>query len=120
MTKAKVEYNKKHATTSVVIENAFGLLKQRFRQLRYVEFTKVDKITQLIIGCSVLHNICMDADNMCAEDLLTDEERRERRETLVLHIRENRVELEALRQAQTARDSALRQFGEAKRNTMAQ
>lgn len=120
MSRAKITYNRRHAATRVVIENAFGLLKQRFRQLRYVEFTTVDKISQLIIGCCVLHNICMTAGDMCVDDLLTNEERRERRQDLVLHIRQKRAELEALRQPQTARDNALRQLGEAKRNTLVQ
>lgn len=120
MTKAKVEYNQRHASTRVVIENTFGMLKQRFRQLRYVEFTTVDKITRLIIGCCVLHNICMDAGDMSVEDILTDEERRERREDIALHARKSRAELEAVRQPQTARDYVLRQLGEAKRNTIAQ
>ncbi|CAN7999219.1 unnamed protein product [Ixodes pacificus] len=120
MTKAKVEYNQRHASTRVVIENTFGMLKQRFRQLRYVEYTTVDKITRLIIGCCVLHNICMDAGDMSVEDILTDEERRERREDIALHARKSRAELEAVRQPQTARDNVLRQLGEAKRNTIAQ
>lgn len=120
MTKAKSTYNRRHAATRVVIENAFGLLKQRFRQLRYVEFTTVDKITQLIVGFCVLHNICIDAGDVCVDDLLTVEERRERREDLALHIRQNRAVLEACRQPQTARDTALRQLGEAKRDALAQ
>ncbi|KAG0442925.1 hypothetical protein HPB47_015477, partial [Ixodes persulcatus] len=82
MTKAKIAYSHQHAATRVVIENAFGLLKQRFRQLRYVEFTTVDNITQLIVACCVLHNICMDAGDVSVDDLLTVEERRERREDL--------------------------------------
>lgn len=48
MKKAKVKYNQIYATIRVVIDNAFGLLKQRFRTLRYVDFTTVVKITQLI------------------------------------------------------------------------
>ncbi|XP_040064775.1 putative nuclease HARBI1 [Ixodes scapularis] len=120
MTKAKVEYNQRHASTRVVIENTFGMMKQRFRQLRYVEFTTVDKITQLIIWCCVSHNICMDAGDMSVEDILTDEKRRERREDIALHARKSRAELEAVRQPRTARDNVLRQLGEAKRNTIAQ
>ncbi|CAN7948047.1 unnamed protein product [Ixodes pacificus] len=120
MTKAKSTYNRRHAATRVIIENAFGLLKQRFRQLRYVEFTTVDKITQLIVGCCVLHNICMDAGDVSVDDLLTVEERRKRREDLALYIRQKRAELEACRQPQTASDTALRQLCDAKRDALAQ
>ncbi|KAG0410315.1 hypothetical protein HPB47_012580 [Ixodes persulcatus] len=97
-----------------------GALANDLKKLRYVEFTTVDKITRLIIGCCVLHNICMDAGDMSVEDILTDEERRERREDIALHARKSRAELEAVRQPQTARDNVLRQLGEAKRNTVAQ
>ncbi|CAN7995053.1 unnamed protein product [Ixodes pacificus] len=88
MTKPKSTYNRRHAATRVIIENTFGLLKQRFRQLRYVEFTTVDNITQLIVGCCVLHNICMDGGDLSVDDLLTVEERRERREDPALYIRQ--------------------------------
>ncbi|KAK8771866.1 hypothetical protein V5799_024894 [Amblyomma americanum] len=61
MTRAMISFNYRHAATRVKIENAFGMLKKRFRQLRFVEFHTVDKITQLILSCCVLHNICLDA-----------------------------------------------------------
>lgn len=110
MTKAKSTFNSRLAAARVQTENAFGLLNQRFRQLRYVEFTAVDKITQLIVRCCFLHNICMDAGDVSVDDLLTVEERRKRREGLALHIRQKRAELEAFGQPQTARDTALRQL----------
>lgn len=120
MTPAKLAYNHRHAVTRVKIENAFGLLKQRFRQLRYVEFTTVDKITQFIVACCVLHNICLEAGDCTVDDLLTDAEREERTEDLDVHNRGNQAELQASQPSQTAREGALRRLGELKRDNLAQ
>jgi len=45
--------------TRVKIENAFGLLKQRFRQLIQLDFVTVKRSANFIISCCVLHNICI-------------------------------------------------------------
>ena len=52
------KYNTKWSQTRDVIENAFGLLKGRFRRLKYVD-TKVDKIPNIIKACCILHNITL-------------------------------------------------------------
>ncbi|KAK9688108.1 DDE superfamily endonuclease [Popillia japonica] len=57
----KENFNKKLAGTRVLIENAFGLLKFRFRQIMRVVFHEVDKLSKFVIACCVLHNICIDA-----------------------------------------------------------
>lgn len=49
--------------TRVLIENSFGLLKSRFRQLLQVDIHDVDKITKFIISCCVLHNMCIDMED---------------------------------------------------------
>lgn len=68
-------YNKAFSATRVLIENAFGLLKNRFRQLMKLEYHDVDKMAKFIICCCVLHNICIDnkdfvetEDSVDAED----------------------------------------------------
>jgi len=53
-------FNKKFCATRVSIENAFGLLKGRFRQLMELDMHNVDKISKFIISCCVLHNMCID------------------------------------------------------------
>ncbi|KAH6948869.1 hypothetical protein HPB50_026620 [Hyalomma asiaticum] len=55
------EYNLRHSKTRVCIENAFGLLKGRFRQLLYLEFWSVERATLFILACCVLYNLCIDA-----------------------------------------------------------
>lgn len=118
MTQDKCRYNYRLSSTRVVINNAFALLKQRFHQLRYIEFTSVEKITQFIIACCVLHNICLDSGDTGVEDLLTEDEREEIRQDALLQIREKRAELDQNRQPQTDRESVLRRLGELKRNTL--
>ena len=48
------------SATRVLIENTFGLLKGRFRQLIEIDMHNVDKISKFIISCCVLHNLCID------------------------------------------------------------
>ncbi|KAK8772751.1 hypothetical protein V5799_024004 [Amblyomma americanum] len=120
MTAAKTNYNQCHATTRVIIENAFGMLKQRFRQLRYVEFTTVDKITKFVVACCVLHNICLDGGDFDVNDLLTDDERKERRIDAALHNRLSLAEVRASRQPVSESEGALRRLGELKRNSLAE
>ncbi|KAH7979009.1 hypothetical protein HPB49_007770 [Dermacentor silvarum] len=55
-----VQYNLRLSQTRVRIENAFGLLKGRFRQLLYLEFWTVKKATLFILACCVLHNMCIE------------------------------------------------------------
>jgi DDE superfamily endonuclease len=56
----KENYNHKLSATRVRIENAFGILKGRFNQLRYLKFFNVKKISAFVKACCVLHNICID------------------------------------------------------------
>lgn len=62
-------FNTRLSATRVLIENAFGVLKQRFRQLKEIEFFSVERMCQLIMSCCVLHNLCIDADDFFDEGL---------------------------------------------------
>ena len=42
-----------------VIERAFGLLKGRFRRLKSLDMSNVERIPHVILACCVLHNICL-------------------------------------------------------------
>lgn len=59
LTRAQVRFNKALSVTRVVIENAFGLLKGRFRRLKFMETRRLDLISLLIVVGCILHNICL-------------------------------------------------------------
>lgn len=48
LTESQKNFNKNFCATRVLIENSFGLLKSRFRQLTCLDVHSVDKITKFI------------------------------------------------------------------------
>ncbi|XP_066589982.1 putative nuclease HARBI1 [Prorops nasuta] len=52
-------YNTKHSQTRTVIERAFGILKNRFRKLKYIYMYNTEMIPLVIITSCILHNICI-------------------------------------------------------------
>lgn len=54
-------FNFKHSSTRIVIENAFALLKGRFRRLRHFDNRNISFIVKCTVAACVLHNICIDA-----------------------------------------------------------
>ncbi|XP_066590789.1 putative nuclease HARBI1 [Prorops nasuta] len=64
----QINYNKKLSATRITIERTFGLLKCRFRKLKYVYMYNVDMIPLIILTCCVLQNICIDHDEEQFED----------------------------------------------------
>lgn len=60
-------FNLKFSATRVKIENTFGLLKGRFRQLHHTDFLSVDRTCKFIIACCVLHNVCIDNSDLIEE-----------------------------------------------------
>ncbi|KAH7979011.1 hypothetical protein HPB49_007772 [Dermacentor silvarum] len=54
----KKRYNKCHSEQRCSIENAFGLLKQRFRRLYFVDAATIKQCCLIVMGACVLHNMC--------------------------------------------------------------
>ncbi|KAL1472499.1 hypothetical protein MTO96_022953 [Rhipicephalus appendiculatus] len=59
MTGEGKRFNHRLNRTRVRIENAFGVLKNRFQQLLFLEFHTPERSTKFILACCVLHNICI-------------------------------------------------------------
>ncbi|KAH7966215.1 hypothetical protein HPB49_014501 [Dermacentor silvarum] len=57
-------FNIKFSATRVKIENAFGDLKGRLRQLLHLDFFFVEKMNKFIISCCVLHNLCISSGDV--------------------------------------------------------
>ncbi|KAJ1099922.1 hypothetical protein NDU88_005015 [Pleurodeles waltl] len=61
-TRAEGRYNEAHGRASRVIKRTFGLLKARFRCLHMTGgslFCSPRKVCQIIIACSMLHNLAL-------------------------------------------------------------
>ena len=60
------DYNYYHSSTRMVVEQAFGVLKGRWRILLVTDkFPYTPKtILKMVQACAVLHNICIDEDDM--------------------------------------------------------
>lgn len=46
----------------MVIERSFALLKGRFRRLKYVDIDIIANVSDLVMACCALHNICLATD----------------------------------------------------------
>ncbi|XP_065091624.1 putative nuclease HARBI1 [Ochlerotatus camptorhynchus] len=109
MNQKKRKYNLKHAQTRVLIENAFGLLKTRFRQLMRLDFFFVERMCKFVTACCVLHNICISFnDNIEVDAETTQHENNHARD--VIDVAPNNPDI---------RNAALRRLGEIKRNNIA-
>ncbi|XP_065365590.1 putative nuclease HARBI1 [Calliphora vicina] len=92
-------YNLKFCRVRVKIENAFGVLKSRFRQLLRLDFHNVETMAQFVIATCVLHNICIDKNDFLYEEITSDE----------IHINSEHYD-------DDRRDNLLTQLGQIKRN----
>lgn len=62
-------FNKVLSKSRVVIERAFGFLKNRFRRLYFLHRMNVEDIVSTILACCILHNICL-ANEEYARELI--------------------------------------------------
>ncbi|KAH9384705.1 hypothetical protein HPB48_026716 [Haemaphysalis longicornis] len=53
------DFNRQHSQQRLTTEGAFGLLKNRFRRLLYVNPLSIKQAVLTIIGSCVLHNPCI-------------------------------------------------------------
>ena len=71
ITQSQIDFNKSLSSARVVIEQAFGLLKGRWRCLLTKLDESVDKVPETITVCCILHNICSslgDPTEICPHD----------------------------------------------------
>ena len=71
LTEAQKKFNFIHSSSRMVIERAFALLKGRFRRLKYLDCTLINKIPTVIIAACTLHNFCILADDEIEEYMET-------------------------------------------------
>uniref|UniRef100_A0A8D8W1P2 Nuclease HARBI1 n=3 Tax=Cacopsylla melanoneura TaxID=428564 RepID=A0A8D8W1P2_9HEMI len=70
MTESQKKYNVTLSKTRVVIENVFGMVKGRWRRLKYVDVQTPRNIATRITAACVLHNFCLLHDDIIEEILV--------------------------------------------------
>lgn len=68
LTEAQKNFNIKHSSTRVVIEQAFGILKAKFRILNYVPYRKLDVVKYIVVSCVILHNLIILHDDSTIDE----------------------------------------------------
>lgn len=66
-------YNYKLSQCRVDVENCFGILKQRFRQLYFCKLKKIEFLCHFTVACCVLHNLSNIEENEYFEPLRTED-----------------------------------------------
>lgn len=80
LTIEQMRYNQRLSSIRSIIERAFGLLKGKFRKLKYLEMYNLSLINYAIASACILHNFILmeegddDDDNYIVDDEIQDEE----------------------------------------------
>ena len=72
LTDSQQDFNKSLSSARVVVEQAFGLLKGRWRCLLNQLDESVEKVSSTIIACCILHNICQEVNDPTEVDVVSD------------------------------------------------
>ena len=72
LSRQEVNYNNKHAKTRQTIERAFGLLKGRWRRLKFIEMENINECPAIVAAAHVLHNFCLLADEENIDEFLDE------------------------------------------------
>lgn len=57
-------FNYIHSSTRIVVEQAFGLLKGRFRKLRCFDNRSLNAVKIFVVAAAILHNMCITFDDL--------------------------------------------------------
>ena len=65
-------FNKKHSSTRMSVERAFGILKARFKEIGTKSSLKLDFLPTVVHSCCVLHNILLASKDRTLDQILVD------------------------------------------------
>lgn len=68
LTNAQVTYNIRMSGVRSLIERTFGLLKGKFRRLKYIDMGLIEVIPMVITTACVLHNFIISSEDILDED----------------------------------------------------
>ena len=72
LTAAQQRFNTALSKRRQCMERAFGMLKCRWRRLKYLDASNMPLLVDMITTCAILHNLCLLSDDT-AEDLLFED-----------------------------------------------
>lgn len=73
LTRAQRHFNQRLSSCCIVVDNAFGCLKQQFRQLYHFKLKNIFRIVEVVHACGVLHNLANEEDFDTLEPPANDE-----------------------------------------------
>ena len=74
LSERQLRFNRALSQARVVIEQAYGILKGRWRCLYKAMEEKTSRVAITILACCVLHNICIDVGDPSPIDILGDDD----------------------------------------------
>lgn len=72
LTREEVWFNRKHSSTRMSVERAFGILKARFKEIGTKSSLKLDFLPTVVHCCCVLHNILLASKDRALDQILVD------------------------------------------------
>ena len=67
-------FNNEHSRQRCCIERAFGLLKCKWRKLKYLDVTNLEFLTIIIVAACVLHNFIIEIEGEDEDFEISDDE----------------------------------------------
>ncbi|XP_051160010.1 putative nuclease HARBI1 [Leptopilina boulardi] len=109
ITRAQIKFNQKLSQCRVVVENAFGCLKQRFRLLYHMKVRNIVRLVQIVVACCVLHNLANANDLQLFEPPINDAYP-EDEVNILPNVNIDEVILDDSEEGKAPRDELCRQF----------
>ena len=72
LTDEEVWFNRKHSSTRMCVERAFGILKARFKEIGTKSALKLDFVPTVVHTCCVLHNVLLASKDRTLDQILRD------------------------------------------------
>lgn len=72
LTREEVWFNKKHSSTRMSVERAFGILKSRFKEIGTKSSLKLDFLPTIVYYFCVMHNILLASKDRTPDQILID------------------------------------------------